>query len=401
MLPAWAGGTRPKRPGGTSGGGPGGRPAGRLRSMLSRLKPAAGRRPAASGGASPGGAKTKPRSLFGRAASSVGRVTGRASRAVGSTLFRVRPGASSSTRPSGSSKPSGKGKPSGGGKGKEASLDLGLVWTGAGKAGKLVGRGVGSLYRRWKNRTRADKDDDFDPDSTYEIGIEGEVVNGKHTDAELGEVAKRARKLAKKRAKAAKKKAEEDAKKAPEWPNLDVDDVVPPAEQGPQPAQQQEPEYPPDYEPDIGDEDYDDHDEHAAEQSLPAGQDHDPPPSPPVSPPSHRETTGETPRITSTNTGGTAMSVSPTMFNELITSAPTRREGWQVGADAFRRKAAEFDENAKDHDNAARALRTAGALADAEVSEETARKLRDDANTCTTYAGKLQEKANAEASPAA
>lgn len=94
------------------------------------------------------------------------------------------------------------------------------------------------------------------------------------------------------------------------------------------------------------------------------------------------------------------MSVSPTMFNDLITSAATRREGWEAGADAFRRKASEFDEKAKDHDNAARALRTAGDAEGAEKQEEVARRLRDDANTCKTYAGKLQEKANAEATAA-
>lgn len=95
------------------------------------------------------------------------------------------------------------------------------------------------------------------------------------------------------------------------------------------------------------------------------------------------------------------MAVSATMHNDLITSASSRREGWQNAADAFRRNASELDEKAKEHDAAARALKMAGDLAAAEEREEQARQLRDDANTCSTYASKYQEKANTEQSPAA
>ena len=95
------------------------------------------------------------------------------------------------------------------------------------------------------------------------------------------------------------------------------------------------------------------------------------------------------------------MSVSPTMYHDLVTSASTRRQGWQDASDAFRRNSGELDEKAKEHDAAARALKMAGDQKAAEEHEEKARQLRDDAGTCLTYASKYQEKANAEQSPAA
>jgi hypothetical protein len=351
--------------------------------MLSRLKPG-GRRPAGSSGsltggrsgragaASHGGSKPKPGSLLGRAS----RTAGRAGRAVGSKLFGIRrPTAPAGT--GGSSKPKGKGRTPAGGSGNGSTLELGVVWTGVGKAGRLLGRGLGGLVGRFRNRKHTDEDtDDFDPDSTYEIGIEGEVVNGKHTDSELAEIAKQAKKLAKKRAKS-----------APVWPNVDLDTLPPPPAPTPPPTPQNWPDY------DV--DDYAPTPEQPPKQSLPAERDHDPPPSPPVSPTPHREA----PRITSTN-GGKTMAVSPTKYNDLITTATSRTQGWQAAADAFRRDATELDEKAKEHDNAAAVFEQAGNHAAAEERRDEARQLRDDANTCLTYAGRMQEKANNEVSAA-
>src|SRR3546814_19829512 len=54
---------------------------------------------------------------------------------------------------------------------------LGVVWTGAGKAGRLIGRGVGALFGRLRKRGPSEDgdgdEDDFDPKSTYEVGIAG------------------------------------------------------------------------------------------------------------------------------------------------------------------------------------------------------------------------------------
>lgn len=90
------------------------------------------------------------------------------------------------------------------------------------------------------------------------------------------------------------------------------------------------------------------------------------------------------------------MAVSPTKYNDLITTAASRQQGWQAGADAFRRDAAELDAKAVEHDEAARIFRSTGNLAAAEEREQQARQLRDDASSCRVFAAKMQEKANAE-----
>ncbi len=263
------------------------------------------------------------------------------------------------------------------------------MWTGAGKAGRLLGRGAGALLSSLRRRQRATQDDGFDPSKPYEIGIDGEVIDGQHTDTELGEIAKRARKEAAKRARQIAKKRAKDAKAGPQWPNVDVDEVAPPPPPPP-------PDAWPDYDVDAYAPESERHPPTEPKRSLPAEQDHAPPPSSP----SHRGKPREKPRITSTNTGGKTMSVSPMKYNDLVTNANTRRQGWQDAADAFRRDADDFDEKAKGHDEAARIFKGAGNLAAAEEREHEARKLRDDANTCRTYASKMQEKANAEASAA-
>lgn len=386
-----------------------------MRSLLNRLKPGGGRRPGALGGASQGGSKTKPKSLLGRAAGSVGKATGRASRAVGSKLFRIRPGASASSS-GGGGKPGGKGKNrlsgggSGGGSGSSPSLDLGVVWTGAGKAGRLVGRGVGALFGRLRKRRKPDAEDDaFDPDSTYEIGIDGEVVNGKHTDAELGRIAEQARKDAAKRAKKlAKKRAKQTGQADPEWPNVDVDEVPLPPVQGPQePGPQDWPSY-----------DVDDYAPKAEqrrperpERSLPVERDHDPPPSLPVSPPPHREA----PRSTSTNTkhGGkpvTAAKItqqaSPSGISaanyahHIKTNPEGRATGWEEAADHARRDAVEFDGKADKKIAAAEEFERTGNQVAAAESREQAAQLREDASTCRTIATGYQDEAGKEASSA-
>lgn len=393
VLPSWAGGTRGRRPGGTEGASPGGRPGRRMRSLLSRLTPGGGRRPGPSGGASggrpgkpggasPAGGKTKPGSLLGRAARSVGTAAGRASRAVGSKLFGIRPTASPGGA-GGSGK--GKKKPPGGSKPSQTDLDLGVVWRGLGGAGKLLGRGIGMTaltllapFRR--DKTPKDQDDDFDKSKTWEAGIDGEVIDGKHTDPELGRIAKQAKKEAKRR-----------AKEAPVWPNVDVDNMPLPPVQGPQ----QWPDYDvDDYAPES--------EQRPPERSSPPKRTHDPPAekpvSPPASPPPHREKPREAPRFTSTNTkhGGSKMAVDAMKYQDMVTNAVSRTQGWQAAADAFRRDAEELDEKAKEHDRAAELFKHTGNHAAAEDSAEQARKLRDDANSCRTYAAKYQEKANAE-----
>lgn len=399
MLPSWAGGNRKAssstRPGGAGGAASGGRPGGRMRSMLSRLKPGGGRgrttpggasggRPGKPGGASQGGARPKPGSLLGRAARSVRKATGKASRAVGSKLFGIRPAA-----PSGGGKPTGKGKkkPPGGGKPSQSDLDLGIVWRGLGGAGKLLGRGVGvtalTLLAPFRREKKPQVQDDFDPSKTYEAGIDGEVVDGKHLDPELGRIAKRARQEAKKRAKA-----------QPVWPNVDVDEVLPPV-QGPQ---QEWPDYDvDDYAPKT--------ERPPPKRSLPAERRHDPRAKPSSGGDAPLICTGgfvrRNPEPTGTSKhGGKPMAVSPTKYNDLITNANTRQQGWQGAADAFRRDSGELDEKAKEHDEAARIFKATGNHAAAEEREDDARKLRDDARTCMTYAAKMQEKANSEASAA-
>jgi hypothetical protein len=395
MLPAWAGGTRGKRSGGSGGASSGGR----MRSLLSRLKPGGGRRPASSGGspggrpgrlggASQSGGKPKPGSLLSRAARSVGRTTGKASRAVGSKLFRIRPATSSSG--GSSTKPNGKGKkkPSGGGgSGDSSGLDLGVVWAGAGKAGKLLGRGMGALFGRLRHRKKTEPGDDFDKDSTYEIGIEGEVIDGKHTDAELGRIAAQARKDAAKRAKKlAKQRAKQE--KQPQWPTAEPDDGWPnadpdavadvPAPAHPAPA--------------------------AREPKTPGKRDRDPPPSPPASPPSHRETPREAPRITSTNTkhGGNKMAVSAENYAHHIKTTPAgRASGWEDAADHARRDADSFKEKADAKIRAAEAFEKTGNKAAADECRTDAAKFREDESSCRTIAAGYQAEANKESSSAA
>lgn len=360
--------------------------------MMSRLKPggrrpgsttggALGGRPGRPGGTSPRGSKTPPKSRLGRAANA----TGRAARAVGTKLFGIRPKTTSPSRPGGSRKPNSKGKTKapGGPSRSDSTLDLGVVWTGAGKAGRLVGRGIGALFGRLRRRGTEESGDDLGFEKSYEIGIEGEVVDGVHTDSELGEIAEQVKKDAAKRArKLAKKRAREAKEKPPEWPNVEPHD-------GSWPAEEPEDGVAPPADPPA--------------RSLPAEQDYHPPPShsrppPPrkyIPPPHH-----EAPRITSANTGGRAMSVSPTKYNDLITNATSRHQGWQAAADAFRRDSAELDEKAKEHDEAARIFRATGNQAAAEEREDEARKLRDDGRTCMTYAARMQEKANEETAAA-
>jgi hypothetical protein len=94
------------------------------------------------------------------------------------------------------------------------------------------------------------------------------------------------------------------------------------------------------------------------------------------------------------------MAVDVTRYNDLITNAASRQQGWQDAADAFRRDATEFDQKATEHDEAARIFRSTGNLAAAEEREAQARQLRDDASSCRTFASKMQGKANAETSAA-
>lgn len=176
-------------------------------------------------------------------------------------------------------------------------------------------------------------------------------------------------------AKRAKKRAKQ-AKQDPEWPNVDLDTVEPP------PAEPEWPNVDQDTPPPTSNH------RRARHQEQRTERDHDPPPP-------RREKS----RVTSTN-GGKPMSVSPMKYNDLVTNASSRREGWQEAADAFRRDANEFDEKAKDHDEAARIFKSTGNYAAAEEREEAARQLRDDANSCRTYASKMQERANGEVSAA-
>jgi hypothetical protein len=95
------------------------------------------------------------------------------------------------------------------------------------------------------------------------------------------------------------------------------------------------------------------------------------------------------------------VTVSPDKYRQLVTSAPSRASGWQAAADAARRDSADFNEEAKQHDEAAAVFRQSGNLPAAEESEEMARKLREDANSCLQYAAQFQEKANAGGSKVA
>lgn len=95
------------------------------------------------------------------------------------------------------------------------------------------------------------------------------------------------------------------------------------------------------------------------------------------------------------------MGVSPTKYNDLITSASSRQEGWQAAADAFRQDSAELTEKAAKHDRAAEVFDKTGNTAAAEERRESARQLRDDANACLVYAGEMQTEARAESTPAA
>jgi hypothetical protein len=345
-LPSWAGGTR-HRAGGHLGSA-GRPPAGsRVRAAFGRLMPGGRRRAAAAGaragrlGGRPGGATpgSHPRS---RAARAWSRIT-KPFRPTGRT------GGRSSSKPSPASSPTGRrttpgkkkpstssGKPS-----TDHPLSLAGVRKRAGKAGRLVGQGVGALFGRLrKRRKKTDPADDFDKDSTYEIGIEGEVIDGKHTDAELGRIAEQARRDAAKRAKKlAKQRAKQAKQPAPQWPNLDVDEVPLPPVQGPQ---QEWPDY-----------DIDDYapksEQQPPERSLPAERDRDPPPSPAVSPPPHRETAGEEPRITSANTkhGGT-MKSADSYVQMIDDSTPTTIAATcEEAAEQARRDATEKEEEAK------------------------------------------------------
>lgn len=406
MLPSWAGGTRSKRPGGSAGGSSaGGSRASRVRSMLSRLKPGGrrpgsssgattGGRPGRSGGSSQSGPKAKTGSRLGRAAAA----TRRAARTVG-TKLGIRPKTPSPSGAGGSSRPKGKGgKKPAGGSGNSVTPDA--VLSGADKAGRLLGRGLLALLeplRGLRRRKKSDPVDDFDPNSTYEIGIEGEVVNGKHTDSELGEVAKRARKLAKKRRK--------DAPPPPVWPNVDVDEVPLPPVHGPDPW--------PDYDVDAY---APKSEQRQPKQSLPPKRDHDPPPSPPVSPPPHRENRREAPRITSANTGGNPVTqqtpkitqqaapsgVSAANYTHHITTTPSgRATGWGEAADHARRDAVTFDEKADRKNQAAEEFERTGNQAAAAEARQDAAQFRQDASTCRTIAAGYQTEANKEASSAA
>lgn len=274
---------------------------------------------------------------------------------------------------------------------------LAAIRSGAGQAGRAIGRGLSALYGQFRKRGPADGDDDFDLDGTYEVGVDGTKINGKLQDEDVTE--------ARARANAREKAAKKAAKTAPVWPNVDVDELPAPPPPPPPPAN-------PDAWPDYDVDDYAPKSERRPpKQSLPAEQDHAPPPPPtrqnydpapprPVSPPSHREKSRKTPRITSTNTGGKAMSVSPNKYNDLVTNATSRQQGWQAAADAFRRDSADLDAKAKEHDEAARIFKATGNHAAAEDREDEARKLRDDGRTCMTYAAKMQEKANEETAAA-
>lgn len=387
LLPSWAGGTRkpssPNRPGGPGGSSSGGRSGGRMRSLLNRLKPGGGRRPGASGGASPGGSKTKPKSLLGRAASSVRNATKRASRAAASKLFRVRPGASSPSGGGRTKKPKGKGKDtsSGGSRGKDAPLDLGVVWTGAGKAGRLVGRGIGALFGRLRKRGPAEDEDDFDPDDTFEVGIDGTKVNGELRDDDVEE--------AKARAKARRKAEKKAAKAAPVWPNVDVDEVAPPP---PPPT----PDAWPDYDVDAYAPKSEQHPpQPPATRSLPDARDHDPPtPSPSVSPPSHREKSRETPRITSANTkhGGTMKSADA--YVEMIdNSTPTSlARSCEGAAEQARADSREKEEDAKNLRREAAtfdSLPGAANKAEAQKLRSEAENAEQDAKNRLTWAARL------------
>jgi hypothetical protein len=395
-LPSWAGGTRNRPAAGrpnTAGGPPAGRrPGGRARAAFSRLMPG-GRRRAAAAGAPAGrpGGRPAGTAAGGRLG---GRTRARAARAWSRITKPFRPtrrtGGRPTRKPSSARPPTGRRtapgneKPSASGGKSSTAGPLAGARTRVRKARRLVGRRLSALFGRRRNR-KTDPVDDFDKGSTYEIGIEGEVVNGKHTDAELGRIAEQARKDAAKRAKKLAKqraKQEKQPDPPPEWPNVEPHD-------GSWPVTEPEDGVAP---PTA-----------APTRELPAERDHAPPPSPPVSPPPHREPRREAPRITSTNTrhGGKKMAVDATKYNDLVTNANSRRQGWQDASDAFRRDANELDEKAKEHDRAAQAFKSTGNLAAAEEREEQARQLRDDANTCRTLASKMQEKANEEAAPAA
>lgn len=379
VLPSWAGGTRGRRPGGTEGASPGGRPGGRMRSLLSRLTPGGGRRPGPSGGASggrpgkPGGAsptggKTKPGSLLGRAARSVGTAAGRASRAVGSKLFGIRPTASPGGA-GGSGK--GKKKPPGGSKPSQTDLDLGVVWRGLGGAGKLLGRGIGMTaltllapFRR--DKTPKDQDDDFDKSKTWEAGIDGEVIDGKHTDPELGRIAKQAKKEAKRRAKEARAVAEPP----PEWPNVEPHDGAWPVA-----------------EPEDGT---------VPTQSLPDKRDHDPPPQRPADRPRT-----EKPRATSTNTmithGGT-MSAADQYVEMIDRSTPTTYASSCLEAAAqARRDAARKEEEGKKLRREAETFAALPGAANQKMAQDLqaeAAQCEEDAQDRIQWAARLDEMAN-------
>lgn len=359
-----------------------------MRSLLSRLKPGGGRRstspgassggrPGKPGGSSSGGAKTTSRSLLGRAARSVGKATGRASRAVGSKLFGTRPSASSSSSGGGSSKTKSKSKKKTSGGSDGSAVDVDAVLSGADKVGRLLGKGLLAIFEplrglrglRWPKKRKHPLDD---PSTTWEAGIEGTVINGKHVDPELGRIAERTARAKAARVAETAQRARKLAKKRAQQHATEASAPKPAGDTAGSPQE--------------------------TDRSSPAKRDHDPPPSPPVSPRSHREATGRKPHITSANTthGGKTMAVETTKYNNLVTNAASRRQGWQDASDAFRRDANELDEKAKEHDAAAQVFRDTGNVAAAEEREEQARQLRDDANTCRTYASKMQEKANAE-----
>lgn len=362
LLPPWAGGTR--KPSSSSRAGASAKPSRgqRMRSLLNRLKPGGGRRPGGSGSTSPSGAKRKPGGLLGRVARPVGKATGKTSRTVGSKLTRGRPGDSLGSRRR-SSNPTGKGRHNPGG-------PAGAVRHTAGAVARFFGFGAEVVRDALSDTTEAGSKDSCTT-----------TVRGNRHLTRPGT--------------------------GPSWPKVDQDEVhpVPPppvrtALDPVWPADDLDEGLPPDYKPDL--DDYDDHDD-AAEQSSQDERGPDPPASPPASPSSHRETRGEEPRVTSANTkhGGKPMAVSPDMHNDLITSAATRQEGWQAGADAFRRDANRFEQAAKDHDAAAGAFRSTGNITAAERQEDDARRMRADEQTCRVFASKLQEKANTEPSAAA
>lgn len=354
-----------------------------MRSLLTRLKPGGGRRPGSTGGASggrpgkpggasPSGSKTKAGSLLRRAARSVKTATGKASRAAASKLFGIRPSATP-TGSGGSGKPKGKGKKKPGGKpGKDKTLRLGAVWTGAGKAGRLVGCGLSAIFEPFRGLRTKNPLDGLDPSTKWEVGIEGTVIDGTHVDPKLGEIAARAKKDAGKRARQLAKKRGKQAKQpepAPEWPNVDVDEVPLPPVQGPQQW--------PDYDVD----DYTPKTEGPPKRSLPTERDHDPPgsrPPPPRKyvPPPHREA----PLVTSANTknGGT-MKSADTYVEMIDNSTPaTVATTCEQAAEQARRDAAEKEEDAKKLRHQAETFDSLVGIG----NKAAAQKLREEAGKC-------------------